>query len=105
MIRSDVEKRRRVGLKCRREIDLESRQFEHVDKPGGEGRKIEDGSPDIAAERYRPARRLQQMSSERRRGGLAVGAGDDQDLSARVFPSLFAEEQLGVPDHFDACFA
>jgi hypothetical protein len=61
----------------------------------------EDGRANVAAELGVETGLDAEMGDQRRRGRLAVGAGDGNERRLRRMGAPLAAEQLDIPDHFD----
>src|SRR4029077_6198400 len=83
------------------EIDLIRRAFDHMDTTGLRRRQREDGGADISANLRIHAGRCRQVTDQRGRGRLAVGAGDGDKGSAWRMVPAFAAEEFDVSDHLD----
>ena len=64
--------------------------------------QVEDRHANIAAQRDLPPRLPQDMGDQRRRGRLAVGAGDRDERRFRGAGGALAGEEFDVADHRDA---
>jgi len=102
-----------VGGEVGHAMKLEAGEFEHPGcgkivglKPGLQ--HVEHGRRNIARHRHAPARALQHQPGQTGDGGLAVGAGDGDDLGR--IASLFAQrverplEQMQLTGHRHAPF-
>ena len=91
-----------VGSSDGGEVDLEGGDLDHV--VAAHPRRIErqDRRADIAAELHVALRRRQEMRDQRRRGRLAVGAGDRDEGRVGDVPPPLAAEELDVADDLDA---
>ena len=101
MIGRDVQQDGCVRIEARGQVDLITRQFQHVVPPILEGREVENGGADIAAANRIEARRLQQMVGQRGCRGFSVRARDGDDGRNRPGPPPLAHENLGIPDDLD----
>ena len=75
VVLGEVEHRPGEGAHRRRPLELEARQL-HRQHPVARAQRVHDGQPDVAAGDGVLPRRAQDRLEHRRRGGLAVGAGD-----------------------------
>src|SRR5271157_5015495 len=101
MIGRDVQQDARVRIEARGQVDLVTRQFQHVMPSILEGREVESGGADIAtANRIKP-RRFKEMVGQRGCGGLSIRAcnGDDGRNGAST-PAL-AHENLDIANDLD----
>ena len=101
MVFGDVEQDPDRGIERRRKIDLERGALDHVHAARRGRQQRQDRGADIAAELRVVVRGLEQMRHQRRRGGLAVGAGDRDERRVGRDVAPLAAEQLDVADHLD----
>ena len=94
MVRRDVQPDRDIGAKGLQQFELVGRQFENVDAAFAQRREIESAATDIAADFAAQAGVLKNVTDQRRRRRLAVGAGDRHELRFRLGP----RQQLHVAD-------
>ncbi len=91
-----------LGSRRRRQVDLERRHLDHVDALGGGRLQRQDRGADIAAHLDVAARLGEDVGDQRRRGRLAVGAGDRHERRVRRQRAALPAEQLDVADDRDA---
>ena len=90
MIGRDVQDDRDLGMELARAFQLKARYLEH--RPclvAALFNQLNHRHADVAANQRRQPGLLENLADQSRRGGLAVGAGDGQDLpleSARPVP-------------------
>lgn len=105
VILADIEQNADGGVERGREIDLVGRHLDDVDAARARRLQRQDRGADIAAHLGVVAGDLREMCDQRRRGRLAVGAGDRDELRVRCMPSPLTAEQLDVADHLDTGLA
>ena len=99
MVRSDIQEHADVEGRLDGQIELVGGEFEDEGPVAWHRREIEGGGPQIAADpNVAGAGRTQQMTDERRRRRLAVGAGDADVAGLRQR----APQELDIADHLDA---
>lgn len=101
MVLADIEQDADGGIERGREVDLVGRHLDDVDAPHARRLQRQDRGADIAAHLGVVAGDFRQMRDQRRRGRLAVGAGDGDERCVRRVPSPLAAEQLDVADDLD----
>ena len=98
MIGRDVEQHRDIAVEAIGQVDLIAGQFQHIDahplQVRLQRRLAQHRQADIAAHDCRIARLFDDMMDQRRRGRLAIGAGDADDLVRR-------QRRPGESEQFD----
>ena len=102
---ADIEQNADGGIERGREVDLVGRHLDDVDAARARRLQRQDRGADIAAHLGVVAGNLCEMSDQRCRGRLAVGAGDRNERRVRRVAATFAAEQLDVADHLDTRLA
>ncbi len=102
MVFADIEQNADRRIERGRKIDLVGRHLDHMHPPHPRRLQRQDRGADIAAHLGVVAGDLHQMRDQRRRGRLAVGAGDRHERRIRRVTPAFAAKQLDVADHLDA---
>ena len=100
MVGRDVGEDAGIGLEARHQVDLEGRQFQHIDPVPDRLAQQEHRLADIAADIDIASGRREEMAGERRRRRLAVGAGDRHQPGAAA--GDLALEDFGIADDLDA---
>ena len=80
VIGREIGEDRDIGRERAGQFGLVGGKLEHDDPAVAGRRDVEDAAPDIAGELAFPAQRLQRVVNECRGRGLAVRAGDGDDL-------------------------
>jgi len=101
MIRRDVEQHRDIAIEALGQVDLVTRQLQHIDAAFGQRVLRQDRQADVAAHRRRHARGLEDVMDQRGRGRLAVGAGNADHLVRRKL-GPGTGKQLDVADDLNA---
>ena len=101
MVLGEVDQDPDGGIDAGREVDLERGAFDHVDAAHPRRLQRQDRGADIAAELGVVAGALGEMGDQRRRGRLAVGAGDGDERGVGRVAAPLAAEQLDVADDLD----
>ncbi len=101
VVRRDVQHDRHIAVQRLDQVELVGRQLQHIDRAAVQAFEIQHADADIAANTDILAGLPQDMADQRRRGRLAVGAGDADDARALVLLEIGygAGEQLHVADH------
>ena len=102
MVRRDVEEDADRRPQARREVDLERRHLDDMDAVARRRLERQDRRADVAAHLHVAAGLAQDVGDQRRRGRLAVGAGDGDERRVRRELRALAAEQLDVADDLDA---
>ncbi len=102
MVFADIEQNADGRIERGREIDLVGRHLDHMHPAHPRRLQRQDRGADIAAHLGVVAGDLHQMRDQRRRGRLAVGAGDGDERRIRRVTAALAAEQFDVADHLDA---
>ena len=96
MIGREIAEHRHVRHQAGRKFDLVGRDFQHIDRPGGWRRQLQNRLADIAAGLGVEAAGIEDMGDQRGCRRFAVGAGDGDDR--RTFLAHLASEQFDVAD-------
>ncbi len=102
MVFADIEQNADRRIERGRQIDLVGRHLDHMHAPHPRRLQRKDRGADIAAHLGVVAGHLHQMRDQRRRGRLAVGAGDGDERRVRRMAAALAAEQFDVADHLTA---
>ena len=102
MVLADIEQNADRRIERGRQIDLVGRHLDHMHAAHARRLQRQDRSADIAAHLGVVAGDLHQMRDQRRRGRLAVGAGDGDERRVRRMAAAFTAEQFDVADHLTA---
>lgn len=101
MILADIEQDADGGIERGREVDLVGRHLDDVDAAHARRLQRQDRGADIAAHLRVIAGDFREVRNQRRRGRLAIGAGDGDERRVRRVPAPLAAEQLDIANHLD----
>ncbi len=98
----DVQEHADGGFECRRQVDLERREFDDMETVRRRRLEGQDGAADVAAHLHVLAGMAKNVGDERRRRRFAVGAGDGDEGRLGTMRGTLAREDLDVADDLDA---